>query len=69
MLTEYVASLDAAIVRLCGMCEQLLHDEDSYREIPPGEQSAFNRDNTAYDGMLLQLDQLGRRLNKLFSRL
>ncbi len=68
VLTEYGSTLDTAIVSLRGMCEQLLHDEDSYREIPPGEQSAFNRDKTAYDGVLLQLDQLGRRLNKLFSR-
>ncbi len=66
-LAEYTATLNNAITGLLGMCSQLLQDEISYRETPAGGQSAFNRDKVQYDRVLLQLEQLGRRLNQLFS--
>ncbi len=67
-LSEYVATLNDAIADLQGMCTQLLYDEDSYRDTPPGGHSAFNQDKVRYDRVLLQLEQHGRRLNHLFSR-
>ena len=67
-LTEYITALDAAIAALHGICSGLLNDEDAYRAIPKGGRSAFNRDKTAYDRVLVQLEQQGRRLNRLFSR-
>ncbi len=68
VLSDYVSTLNSAIVSLRKMCTQLLQDEDSYRDIPKGGQSAFNQDKIRYDRVLLQLEQLGSRLNKLFSR-
>ncbi|MGB5725757.1 MAG: hypothetical protein WBM52_00930 [Thiogranum sp.] len=67
-LSEYVATLDTAIVDLKGICTQMLQDEDAYRDTPVGGQSAFNRDKVHYDRVLLRLEQLGSRLNRLFSR-
>lgn len=67
-LSEYIATLDTAIADLTGMCTQMLQDEDAYRAIPKGEQSAFNRDKIHYDRVLLRLEKLGSRLNRLFSR-
>jgi hypothetical protein len=67
-LSEYVTTLDTAIVGLRGMCTGLLQDEDTYREIPTDGPSAFNRDKTGYDRVLMRLEQQGHRLNRLFSR-
>ena len=67
-LSEYIATLDIAIADLKGICTQMLQDEDGYRAIPKGEQSAFNRDKIHYDRVLLRLEKLGGRLNRLFSR-
>jgi len=67
-LSEYVATLDTAIADLMGICTQMLQDEDAYRDTPKGGQSAFNRDKINYDRVLLRLEQLGSRLNRLFSR-
>ena len=67
VLSEYVATLDSAIVSLRSMCTQLLQDEDSYRAAPEDGQSAFNQDKIHYDRVLLHLEKLGRRLNQLFS--
>lgn len=67
-LSEYATTLRTAIIDLQGMCSQLLQDEDAYRDTPQGGQSAFNQDKVHYDRVLLQLEQLGRRLNQLFSR-
>lgn len=67
-LSEYIATLDIAIADLKGICTQMLQDEDGYRAIPKGEQSAFNRDKIHYDRVLLRLEKLGSRLNRLFSR-
>jgi len=67
-LSEYVATLDTAIAELKGICTQLLQDEDAYRDTPKGEQSAFNRDKVHYDRVLLRLEKMGSRLNRLFSR-
>ena len=67
-LSEYVATLDTAIAELKGICTQMLQDEDAYRDTPKGGLSAFNRDKIHYDRVLLRLEQLGSRLNRLFSR-
>ena len=68
VLSEYATTLNSAIVSLREICAQLLQDEKSYRDIPEGGQSAFNRDKISYDRVLLELERLGRRLNQLFSR-
>jgi hypothetical protein len=68
VLSEYATTLNSATLSLRGMCAQLLQDEDSYRNIPIGGQSVFNQDKIRYDRVLLHLEQLGRRLNYLFTR-
>jgi hypothetical protein len=67
-LTKYCSTLHSALVSLHHICSQLLQDEESYRNIPPGGQSRFNQDKIHYDRVLLQLDKLGRMLNQLFAR-
>jgi hypothetical protein len=68
VLTEYAENLNSAIDSLRNMYSQLERDADGYHETPNGGQSAFNRDKIKYDRLLLHLEQLGRRLNRLFSR-
>lgn len=68
MMTDYAATLKKAMSELQSMVGSMLEDEKGYRQIPAGGQSKFNRDKTKYDLVLLQLEQEGSRLNKLFSR-
>lgn len=67
-MQDYVAALNNAIMALKQMYTRLSEDEDAYRAIPEGGQSAFNQDKVVYDKLLLRLEQQGSSLNKLFSR-
>ena len=67
-MQDYVGALNSAILALKEMYTQLSEDEDSYRAIPEGGQSAFNQDKIVYDKLLLRLERQGSSLNKLFSR-
>jgi len=67
-LSDYVLALDKAIVTLQDMFVRLLNDEDAYSTIPERGKSAFTLDRIRYDRVLMQLEQRGSDLNKLFSR-
>ena len=67
-LTEYVATLNTAIVELQKMYTQLMENEDAYCTTPEGGKSAFNQDKIRYDRLLLRLEKHGSNLNQLFSR-
>ena len=67
-MQDYVVALNSAILALKEMYTRLSEDEDAYRAIPEGGQSAFNQDKIVYDKLLLRLEQQGSSLNKLFSR-
>lgn len=67
-LSDYVTTLNTAIIELQAMYTQLLEDEDAYYATPAGGQSAFNQDKIRYDRLLLRLERHGSGLNQLFSR-
>lgn len=66
-LLEYTQSLQVVIVRLKGICHQLVEDERGYRGASAIGHSRFNRDKVDYDHCLQHLERTGTRLNKLFS--
>jgi hypothetical protein len=67
VLLEYTRVLAKAITGLETIFVNLEQDESAYRETGSDGRSRFTRDKLGYDHILLELERLGTRLNKLFS--
>jgi hypothetical protein len=67
VLLEYTQALNQAAAGLKTIFTGLEHDEAAYRQVGPDGRSGFTRDKLHYDHLLLALERLGTRLNKLFS--
>ncbi len=67
VLRGYVRALFKVIAGLAGICGQLEHDEQAYRDVNTSGSSCFNRDKVQYEYALYELERLGSRLNRLFS--
>jgi hypothetical protein len=52
---------------LATVFESLGRDESAYREPGPDGRSEFTRDKLHYDHLLLEMERLGTRLNRLFA--
>lgn len=67
VLLEYTRALGKAIAGLDTIFEQLEQDESAYRDTGTSGRSGFTRDKLHYDHLLLELERLGTRLNRLFA--
>ncbi len=67
VLLEYSAALVKVIAGLAGICQRLEQDEQGYRRVDSTGRSRFNRDKVNYDYALSDLENLGNKLNRLFS--
>lgn len=65
-LLAYTQVLHKAVSGLETIFESLEHAESAYRETGPDGRSGFTRDKLHYDHLLLEMDRLGTRLNRLF---
>ncbi len=67
VLLAYTQVLHSTVSGLETIFEGLGHDESAYREAGPDGRSGFTRDKLHYDHLLLEMDRLGTRLNRLFA--
>jgi len=67
VLLEYMRVLSEAIAGLDTIFVNLEQDESAYRDTGDDGRSRFTRDKLHYDHVLLELERLGTRLNRLFS--
>ena len=67
IMLKYTAALAKVIAGLAGICNNLAQDEQGYREVDTAGQSRFNQDKVSYDYALSELENLGNKLNRLFS--
>lgn len=67
IMLEYTQALGKAVVALGTIFANLEQDESAYRDAGPDGRSRFTGDKLDYDHMLLDLERLGTRLNRLFS--
>jgi hypothetical protein len=67
LLLEYSEALRKAITALDLIFTRLEQNESAYREVDADGRSGFTRDKVQYDHLLLDLERLGGRLNRLFS--
>lgn len=67
VLLAYSQALGEAIAGLDVIFEQLEQDESGYRAAGASGRSGFTRDKLHYDQLLLELERLGTRLNRLFA--
>ena len=67
VLLDYTLALNSAIAGLETIFANLEQDESAYREPGTDGRSGFTRDKLRYDHILLELERLGTRLNRLFS--
>lgn len=66
-MLKYAASLAKVITGLAGICEHLAQDEEGYRRLDTAGRSRFAEDKIRYDYALSELENLGNKLNRLFS--
>jgi hypothetical protein len=66
-LLDYCASLAKVIAGLAGICHNLEKDEARYRQTDEQGRSRFNQDKIRYDYAISELENLGVKLNRLFS--
>lgn len=67
VLLAYTQVLHKVVARLTTVFEGLRRDESAYREPGPDRRSEFTRDKLQYDHLLLEMERLGTRLNRLFA--
>lgn len=67
VLLEYIRVLSKTIAGLQGIFGNLEQDESGYRETGADGCSRFTGDKLRYDHLLLELERLGTRLNRLFA--
>jgi hypothetical protein len=65
VLLKYIRVLHKVITELAVIFEGLTRDEMAYREPGPDGRSDFTRDKLNYDHLLVELENLGVRLNRL----
>ena len=67
VLLTYTQVLYKVVVQLATIFESLRQDESAYREPGSDGRSEFTRDKLHYDHLLLEMERLGTRLNRLFA--
>jgi hypothetical protein len=68
VMLEYTQALSKAVMALGAIFVNLEQDESAYRDAGADGRSRFTGDKLDYDHMLLDLERLGTRLNKLFAK-
>lgn len=68
VLLAYTQALHETVAGLEVILQGLRDDESAYRNVGSDGRSSFTRDKLHYDHLLLGMERLGARLNRLFSR-
>ena len=66
-LLRYIKVLLRAMKSLEGICRRLGEEGERYRESVNGERSRFRQDKVDYEYLIVELENLGTKLNRLFS--